>query len=193
MKWPKYYVHDPATTVLQLLYGLFHYCIIIDTPVTLLVIMICTKTITSNHLSSDQDGHLKSYKMKYLTRTTSLQNLSQCPKNIKSRLIKRIHIYQKYSYTRDRSTVTLLGVASTHLFTSYSATRYKQYYTSLPLPQAYKGTRFDSDSHQIGVDNHSSYPISNKHEYFISLITPRNATMLRINVKSKVSGTGTVR
>ena len=127
--------------------------------------MLCTINVTINHLSSAQDGNLKNYKMKHLARTMSLQNLSQCPNNTRSRLIKRRrHIPQKYSSTRYWSTFALIGVASPHLFISSIATQCQISSTSLPLPQAYDGTRFDSDSHQIGVENHSSYSISNNLE-----------------------------
>ena len=126
MKWYKYYFHDSVTTVLQLLYDLFRYFIIIDAHVTLLVVMLCVINLTINHLSSAQDSHLKNYKMKHLSRTISLQNLSQCRNNTRSRLIKRrIYIPQKYSSTRYLSTVIFLGVASPHLFISCAVAHYK--------------------------------------------------------------------
>ena len=124
----------------------------------------------------------------------SLQNLAQCPKKTRSRIIKRRrYIPQNCSSTRYRSKVALLRVAIPYLFISYAATKYKTSTSSLPLPQAYEGTRFDSDSHQIGADNQSSYSISNNLEHFTSPITICNATLLGVNRKSKVPRTGTVR
>ena len=60
------------------------------------------------------------------------------------------------------------------------------------MPQTYEGIRFDSDSHQIGVDNHSSYSISNNLKHFTSPITPFNVMLLGVNGKSKVPGTRTI-
>ena len=181
MKLRKYYFYDPTAEILQLLYTLFHYCILIDTLVPLIVIMLCMTTLAISHLSSSQDGNLDNCKMKHLPKSVSLQNLAQYPNNTRSRIIKRRrYIEQKYSFTRYRFKVSLLGVAIPHSFISCAATQYK-------------APAFDSDSHQIGVYNHSSYSISNNLEHFISPITPFNFMLLGVNGKSKVPGTGIVR
>ena len=111
----------------------------------------------------------------------------------RSRIIKRRrHIQQKYFSPRYRLKVALPGEAITQFFTSCAATQYKTSTATLPLPQDCEGIRFDAESHQIGVDNHSSYSISKNLEYFTSTITPCNATLIRVNGRIKVSGTGTV-
>ena len=103
------------------------------------------------------------------------------------------NIPQKYSSSEYRFKVALLGAATPNLFTSCTATQYKIKTVSLPIPQDSEGIRFDSDSHQIGVDNHSSYSISNNLNHFTSSITLYNATLLGVNGQSKVPGTGIVR
>ena len=193
IKWRKYYFHDPTAETPQVLYTLFHYCILVDSSVPPMVIMLCMTTLTISHLSSSQDGYLKNCKLKHLPKSVSLQNLAQCLNNTRSIIIKRRrYIPQKCSSTRYRFKVALLGAAVPHLFTSCTATQYKILTTSLPLPQAYDGIRFDSDSHQIGVNNHNSYSISNNFEHFTSPITPCNAMLLKVNGENKVPGTGTV-
>ena len=153
--------------------------------------MICIPTLTISHLSSSQDGNLKNYKMKHLPKSVSLQNLSQCSNNTRSRVIKHgRYISQTYSSPRYRLKMALLGVGISYLFTSCAATQYNTLTASLPLLQAYEGIRFDSDSHQIRVDNHSAYSISNNLEHFTYPITPCNAMLLGVNGKSKVPGTG---
>ena len=48
-------------------------------------------------------------------------------------------------------------------------------------------------NYTIGIDNHTSYSISNNLEHFTFPITPSNSMLLGVNGKSKVPGTGTVR
>ena len=88
--------------------------------------------------------------------------------------------------------LALLGAAIPNLFTFCAATQYLTTTASLPLPQDSEGICFDSDSHQIGVDNYSSYSISNNLEHFTFPITPCHATLLGVNGRRKVPGTGTV-
>ena len=172
-KWRKYYIHDLTENILQLIYTLLHYCILADTILSIMIIMICMTFLTISHLSPSQDGHLKNYKMEYPPISVSLLNLSQCPNTTRSTIIKRRrYIPQKYSSPRYHFKVALLGAAIPHLFTSCTATQYRTTTASLPLPQDSEGISFDSDSHQIGVENHSSYYISNNLEHFKSPITP---------------------
>ena len=121
MKWRKYYFHDPTAEILQVLYILFHYRILADTLV--MVIVLSMKILAISHLSSNQNGHIKYCKMKHLPKSTTLQNLAQCPKNTRSRIVKRRrYIPHTYTSTRYRSKVVLLGVEIPHLFISCAAT-----------------------------------------------------------------------
>ena len=62
---------------------------------------------------------------------------------------------------------------------------------NFPQDSKYK---YDSDSFEIGVDNHASKTISNDSSQFISYITPTPKTILRgAGGNLKVKGVGTVR
>ena len=54
------------------------------------------------------------------------------------------------------------------------------------------GYTFDSDSFKIGVDNHSSFSLSNCRDHFVGPITPLNANLLGINGVSAIKGRGTI-
>ena len=69
---------------------------------------------------------------------------------------------------------------------------YQSYIATSSVPYGEEVSIFDSDSHQIGVDSHSLYSISNNLDHFISNPKPCKVDIVSINGKIQVPGIGTI-
>ena len=117
-----------------------------------------------------------------------------CPADFtyKSRIRKRRrYVPQKIKSSRFRFFTAILGVSAPRQISSFtSSTTYHSHANRQPLPP--EAFSFDSDSFRIGIDNHSSYSISNNIKHFSPPPAHCNATLVGINSRDPVPGIGTV-
>ena len=132
-------------------------------------------------------------------------NLAQCPQTTqRSRLHKsRRYISPKFQGQNHRSFIGNHNKCTHSLYFCHAAIssdpsslRYQKNfhsYTSTTSIGNHKlGYRFDSDSFQIGVDNQSSFSISNNLEHFVSPPSPISAKLIGVNGVSSILAKGTV-
>ena len=139
----------------------------------------------------------------------SIINLATCPN---STMPQRVRKHRKYVFPKfyGKHHRPLLGIRNSHrpqFFIGHPSVYHppstgdivKMNFSSFsshsppPVIKTENGFRFDSDSFRIGVDNQSSFSISNNLDDFITPPSPINAKLLGINGVSAILGRGTVR
>ena len=140
-----------------------------------------------------------------VSHSVTLLHLSTCPNlTVDLRLRKTRHyLYRKF---KGKHHQLLIGVRNVHhptFFISYPSsihtlsttdhkTHFQSFYSPSPEIKSKLFYIFDSDSFQIGIDNHSSYSISNNLEHFIAPLRPLHTQLLGTNSISAIKGRGTI-
>ena len=157
--------------------------------------------------ASLHDTHLKNCKMWPTVESIGIFNLTKypCP-YVHVRVHKeRRYLFQKFKGKNNRPLYGIRNNTCPSFFISHPS-------PVLPIPDKTNelnsspsklptssksptklGYHFDSDSFKIGVDNHSSFTISNNVHHFAGKLRPYKAKLLGIGGISAIHGRGTIR
>ena len=141
--------------------------------------------------------------------SVSIINLSTCPNPTRPLHVRktRRYVFPKFQGKHHRPLVSIRHSPKLQFFISHPAVYhpprpkediqldFTSFSSTAPIPviKTDNTYRFDSDSFRIGVDNQSSYSISNNLDDFITPPLPMKAKLLGINGVSPIMGRGTVR